>query len=49
MIQTIEPTPDTVITLNNGHHFVVREPIDEIVRQLVEFRHRIIVGWGGQE
>ena len=49
MIQSIEPTPDTVITLTNGHHFVVREPVEEIVRQVVQFRHQVIVGWGGQE
>jgi flagellar protein FlbD len=46
MIQSMEETPDTVITLANGHHFVVRERTEEIVRQLVEFRHRVQVGFG---
>lgn len=49
MIQSIEPTPDTVITLSNGQHFVVREPVPDIIRQVVQFRHRVIVGWGGEE
>ena len=39
LIETIEATPDTVIRLTNGHHFVVRESIDAIMRQVIEFRH----------
>jgi flagellar protein FlbD len=47
LIEFMEATPDTVITLTNGHHFVVREHVDEVVRQVVLFRHRIQVGYGG--
>lgn len=31
LIEHLEETPDTVVTLTNGHHFVVQESIDEIV------------------
>ncbi|MGH2345761.1 MAG: flagellar FlbD family protein [Chloroflexota bacterium] len=46
IIQSMEETPDTVITLTNGHHFVVRERAEEVMRQLIEFRHRVQVGLG---
>jgi len=38
LIELIEPTPDTVITLTNGHHFVVREAIEDILSQLINYR-----------
>ncbi|MCF6093830.1 flagellar FlbD family protein [Microaerobacter geothermalis] len=31
LIETIEATPDTVITLNNGKKMVVKESVDEII------------------
>jgi len=49
LIQTMEATPDTVITITNGHHFIVLEKVENIVEQLVEFRRRIHHGQGVQE
>lgn len=46
IIQTMEETPDTVITLTNGHHFIVREHVDDIMRQIIQFRHQVQVGLG---
>jgi flagellar protein FlbD len=37
LIQYIEATPDTVITLVNHEKLVVKEPVDEIVRRIVEY------------
>jgi flagellar protein FlbD len=37
LIQYIEATPDTVITLVNHEKLVVKEPVDEIVRRVVEY------------
>jgi flagellar protein FlbD len=34
-------TPDTVITLTNGHQFMVRESGDEVVARIVEFRRSL--------
>ena len=48
LIEHAEATPDTVITLTNGHRFVVRESVDELIRQVVAFRHRIVVGLEGE-
>jgi flagellar protein FlbD len=38
LIELMEQTPDTVITLTNGHHFIVKESIEKIVRQVLDFR-----------
>ena len=41
MIEHIEATPDTVITLTNGQILRVRETAEEIVERIVDFRRRI--------
>ncbi|HWR50587.1 MAG TPA: flagellar FlbD family protein [Bryobacteraceae bacterium] len=41
LIEHVETTPDTVITLTNGHQFVVREPADEVVARVVGYRRRL--------
>jgi flagellar protein FlbD len=38
LIEIIEETPDTVVTLVNEHKYVVREKISEIVEKIVEFK-----------
>jgi len=37
LIQYVEATPDTVITLVNHEKLVVKEPVDEIVRRSIEY------------
>jgi len=41
LIEHIDVTPDTVITLTTGQILRVRECSDEVVRRIVEFRRRI--------
>jgi flagellar protein FlbD len=41
MIEHIEVTPDTVITLSNGQIWRVRESAEEVVERIVAFRRRI--------
>lgn len=43
LIETIEATPDTVITFAKDKKVVVRETPDEIVDKIVRFRHRVLV------
>ncbi|MGZ5546051.1 MAG: flagellar FlbD family protein, partial [Limisphaerales bacterium] len=38
LIKFVESSPDTVITLVSGEKIIVREPVDEILRRVVEFR-----------
>jgi flagellar protein FlbD len=41
LIESIAPTPDTVICLANGHKVMVLEPPDEIVTRVVQWKRRI--------
>jgi len=41
LIEHIDVTPDTVITLTTGQILRVRETAEEVVRRIVEFRRRI--------
>jgi flagellar protein FlbD len=47
-IVSIEETPDTVIALFNGHHFIVMERADIIISRIVAYRARIIRRSGGR-
>ena len=40
-IETIEETPDTVVTLTNGKKLIVDEPMDEIVRRVMKYRRAL--------
>lgn len=41
LIEHIETTPDTVISLTNGQKFMVLESADEVIRRVIGFRRRI--------
>jgi flagellar protein FlbD len=41
LIERIDITPDTVITLTNGEILRVRESADEVVRRVMEYRRQI--------
>jgi len=41
LVVTVEGTPDTVISLMNGHKLVVKEPVEVIVDRVVAYRRRI--------
>ncbi len=41
LIEHIEVTPDTVITLTTGQILRVRETADEVIERIVEFRRRL--------
>jgi len=41
LIETIEATPDTVITLNNGKKYVVKEAVDEVVAKSITYQKKI--------
>jgi flagellar protein FlbD len=41
LIERIDITPDTVITLTNGEILRVRESAEEVVRRIMEYRRNI--------
>ena len=37
-IESAQETPDTVIMMNNGHTYIVAEPLSEIIEKTVQFK-----------
>ncbi len=40
LIQWVESSPDTVITLTTGEKVMVRESVDEVVEAVIAYRRR---------
>lgn len=40
-IETVESTPDTVITLSNGRKIIVDESMEEVQTRVIEFRRSL--------
>ena len=47
LIEHVEMTPDTVISLTTGQKIMVLESTDEVVERVVAFRRAILAGPGG--
>ncbi len=44
IIDFIESTPDTLISLSSGKKLVVLETVDEVVDRIIEYRRKIFSG-----
>lgn len=42
LIEHVEVTPDTVVSLTNGQKFMVLESPDELISRVIEFRRSIV-------
>ncbi|WP_369054549.1 flagellar FlbD family protein [Kineococcus terrestris] len=42
LVQRVDATPDTVITLVDGAKFVVTETLDDVVERVLAFRARVV-------
>jgi|LSQX01.2.fsa_nt_gb flagellar protein FlbD len=42
LIETVEATPDTIITLTNGKKYVVAEKVEDIVEKVIEYKRKIL-------
>ncbi len=40
-IEKIEANPDTTITLFNGKKYIVAEPVEEVVKRVLEYKKKI--------
>ena len=40
LIETVEATPDTIVTLATGKKYMVRETVKEIIARVVAFRRQ---------
>ena len=41
LVEHLESTPDTVITMTSGQKLVVLESTDEVVKRIIEFRRAL--------
>jgi len=42
LIETMEETPDLVITLTSGRKIVVSQKINEVIRKIIKYKSRIL-------
>ena len=49
MIQEIEATPDTIVTLNTGQKIMVKEPVDAVRDAVINYRRTILGGFNPPE
>lgn len=43
LIETIEQTPDTVITMSTGNKYVVKETQEQIINKIINFKRKILL------
>lgn len=52
LIETVNETPDTVIVLENGHSYIVRESMNELQNKILEntrLHRRTRLHWRGKD
>lgn len=42
LIEMIEETPDTIITMTTGKKFIVKETKEEMVDKIIQYRQKIL-------
>lgn len=41
LIESVEATPDTLVSLTTGRKIMVTESVDDVVRRAIEYRSRV--------
>ncbi len=41
MIESVETTPDTVVTLTSGNKLIVRDSMDTLQQKIIDFKRKI--------
>ena len=42
LIEFVEESPDTIVTLTTGQKIMVKESVDEVVERVLEYRRSIV-------
>jgi len=45
LIETVEKTPDTIVSLITGKKYMVKEPVEEIIAKVMEYRRQLPPFW----
>ncbi len=48
MIQSVQATPDTVITFSNHDRLMVKEPVEEISQRIVDYQRSVNALFGDE-
>ena len=43
-IEFIESTPDTMVALTNGHKYMVKDSVEEVVKKIKEYKRSLFKG-----
>ena len=43
LIESVESTPDTVVTLVDGRRAVISDPVDDVIERILTFRASVLV------
>jgi len=49
LIETVEATPDTVITLTTSNRMIVKEGVEEIVDRVIEYKRNLQIKFKAEE
>lgn len=49
LIECIEATPDTTITMTTGRKIIAKESIDDIIDKVIEYKRKIHNNFNGEE
>ena len=41
LIEFVEATPDTIVTLTTGQKIIIKETVDEVIDRVTEYKSRI--------
>lgn len=41
LIESVEAAPDTVLNLATGNRFLVKNPVDEVIAKVVEYKKKV--------
>ncbi len=44
LIEHVEATPDTVVSMTTGQKFMVRETTEEVIQRVIQFRRKLMSG-----
>lgn len=42
LIEFVESTPDTMITLTTGRKFIIKESVDFVINGVIDYRRRLL-------
>ncbi len=45
LMEFIESTPDTIISLTTGKKLIVKETVEEVIEKIIEFKSRFLRNW----